>query len=445
MKFLIAEDDDSLREVLHLMITAQYAVEIMTAENGKRAIELIQSDGPFDIVICDYKMPLKSGADVYNFLRETYATTPFALVSADSTEFIAKVKTPTHFEQIIKPFDEDTFYSKIQKLLSLKNVPPQKNAHIPIELDLLRKVESTGVAIYIKLSESNFIKVLKPDALFTRHEYNRFLNKKIDHLYIELIDVKQFISNFRKNIFALIDWNNIDTTEAQRVLEHDWQLILEANRNIGWSDSISELCKENITKTIALASQQPEIKKFLEKFKLQNDKINLPVHCYQLVFMTTALLQELDWNSPATIRKMTFACLFHDMDINEVMFKNKIHILNSDNPEAEINQPINYTIFHHPQKAAVSMSNWSSCPADVDKIIYQHHEKFDGSGFPQKLNFLNLFPLAAVFIVAEDLIYHRIHSPNESLHDYVVQRESYYNRGDLKNIYEASVRLAKSI
>lgn len=445
MKFLIAEDEESLREILEFMVTAHYAVDVFTACNGQQAIDLLKNEGPFDLVICDYKMPLKTGADVYNFLRENHPTTPFLLVSADSSSFAAKVKTPTHFEQAEKPFDEDTLYSKIQKLLSLKSIPQQKNVHIPIQLDLLRKIESTGVALYIKLNENHFVKVLKPDALFTEQEYNRFVNKKLDRLYIELIDVKQFITSFRKNVFALIDWNNADTVEAEKALENDWQLILEANQNIGWTESIADLCKENITKTIALASRQPELKKFLEKFKTQSGKINMPAHCYQLVFMTTALLQELGWNSPATLRKLTFASLLHDMDINEVMFKNKIEILNSEKPESEINLPVNYTIYHHCQRAAVVMSNWSSCPTDVDKIIYQHHEKFDGTGFPQKLNFLNIYPLAAVFIVAEDLVYNKIHNPQESPHEFICKRERYYNRGDFKCIYEAAFRLTKSL
>ena len=443
MKFLILDDEEDLRDILTILITANFDVNIYQAQDGAQGIELLSDEGPFDLVICDYKMPHKNGFDVYSHLRNTSPQTPFLLVTADDKDFLKKVPNPVLFEHVSKPFNEDQLLEKIKSLLVKKELPQQKQIHIPIPLELLRKVENTGTALYIRLSENHFIKALKADALFNQFEYERFKRKKVEHLYIELIEIKQFISNFRRHIFSLVDWNNVDITEAQKVLEHDWELILEAHRNFGWSNTIAELSRENITRTLALIEREPHMKKYFERLKLENSKYKIPLHCYLLAFVTTALLKELGWNSPSTLRKMSFACLLHDIELNDVMFKNKLDVLVSEKMQHELNQPVNYAIFNHCTKAAEIVNHWSSCPPDVDKIILQHHEKLDGTGFPHKLNFLTIFPLAAVFILSEDLVYKKTESPGENLYSYLKQKESYYSRGDLKSVYQAALKVTE--
>ena len=81
MKFLIVDDDSDLLEVLSMIVVSNYNVEIVEAKDGQTAIDNIKSAGPFDLVICDYNMPHKNGADVYRELRKENAGTPSATVS----------------------------------------------------------------------------------------------------------------------------------------------------------------------------------------------------------------------------------------------------------------------------------------------------------------------------------------------------------------------------
>lgn len=444
MKFLIAEDEEDLREIISILVTSNYDISVHQAIDGENAIELIDSDGPFDLVISDFNMPNKNGYDVYEYLRSKQPNTPFLLITTDPAVFKARAKNATFCDFLDKPFNEDELTKKVERLFSQKQLNLQKQTHIAVNLEILRRIENPGVSLYIKLNEAQYIKVLKDDALFNEKEYVRFKNKKLTSLYVELIDIKQLIANFRKNVFAQTEWNNVDTTKALEHLETDWTLILDANRHFGWPESLAELAKENIAKTLALIEKNPDTKKVFEKLKSLENKNQLPPHCYALVLLTTAILKEVGWHSESTIRKMTFACLLHDMELNEMMFKNKINLLQSEKMEQELNQQTNYLIFNHALKAAEFVQNWSSCPSDVDKIIYQHHEKPDGSGFPQKLTFLNIFPLAAIFIMAEDLVYKQLTDSHVNLYEYFKQKDDFYNRGDLKKIYEATLTVIKN-
>jgi response regulator RpfG family c-di-GMP phosphodiesterase len=444
MKFLIVDDEEDIRDVLSMVITSNYDVNIYQALDGEHAIEVLNSDGPFDLVLCDYNMPNKNGAEVYTELRKQ-SNAPFILVSTDQEKFRKQVLSPTFFEGIIKPFSDKDLNDKIENLISQKNLPLQKESYLPVNIDFLEKIEFAGVPLYLKLNQSQFIKVLNDSVPFNSYEVVRFKNKKLSHLYVESVDVKTLISNFRKNVFSKIEWDSIDTHEAVASLQLDWSLILEASRNFGWSTSVTELAQENITKTMVLISRNPELDKIFERLQLSNSKRHVSPHCYSLVFLTSEILKELGWSSPRTLQKMSFACLLHDMELSDMMFEYKQELIKIDKLQAELNHQVNYKIFNHPIVAAEFVTNWSSCPPDVDKLILQHHEKLDGSGFPQKLNFLNIFSLAAVFIICEDLIYQNIHHPEKKLSHYLAEREEYYNRGDIKKIYTATMKVIQKI
>ncbi len=445
MKFLIVDDEEDIREVLSMMIQSNYDVQILQAVNGEHAIEMLQTEGPFDLVFSDLNMPKKNGVEVYKELRQVSPQTPFILITTEDKVFKTHIPQPTFYEFIDKPFTEDDLTKTIELVFSKKQIPTQKESYIPVSIDILRRVEYAGVSLYIRLNNSQYIKVLRENVAFNDMELVRFKNKKVSHLYIELLDFKIFISQFRKNVFSKAEWDKIDINEALGHLETDWKMIVEANKHFGWSESLSQLAKENISKTLAVMNQNAQLKKVVQKLKMDNMKNELPPHCYTLVFFTTSLLKELAWNSPSTVQKMTFACLLHDMDLTEVMFSNKLDLIEKNKLSSEINQQANYLIYNHTLQAAEFVHRWSGCPSDVDKIIVQHHEKFDGTGFPHKLNFLNIYPLAAVFIICEDMIYRKIYHPEENLKDYLISKESYYNHGDVKKIYAAALKMAETI
>lgn len=445
MKFLIADDEVDLLDLLELYLTENYQVELFRAENGKIAIEMIDQQGPFDLVICDFNMPEKNGADVYTHLRSLYPKTPFIVLSSEVQNFKKVITKPVLCDYLSKPYIDYDLTKKIETMLSQGLPETQKDSHLPVPLDTLKRLESLGVSLYLKLGQNHYIKVLKDNALFDENEYQRFKKKNLTHLHIELIDFKSFISQFRKNVFAKVDWQNISTDEAMNHLESDWNLICEGNRQFGWSDTLMNYAKENIAKTLALAKTNEQLKKIFDKLNLRENKSYLIPHAYSLVFMTTSLLQKLKWDSESTVQKFTFASLFHDIDLTETMFTNKLKLIQTNQLNVEVRIQTNYQIFNHPLRAADMMQRWSSCPPDVDRIIAQHHEQFDGTGFPHKLNFQTLFPLAGVFLLSEDLVYHKINTPNESLVDYLSKKESYYRRGDLKLIYDAALELARNI
>jgi len=72
MKILIAEDDLLLRKAYEKMFSHQTSLpeNIFLAENGKKAVELIEKENP-QLVLLDLMMPEMSGFDVLEHLNKT--------------------------------------------------------------------------------------------------------------------------------------------------------------------------------------------------------------------------------------------------------------------------------------------------------------------------------------------------------------------------------------
>ena len=79
-KILVTDDDQTSRESMQKVLERDgYVVEI--AEDVDRALEQLR-DNHFDLIVCDYRMPEKTGLDLLRELRGFDMQVPVLLVSA---------------------------------------------------------------------------------------------------------------------------------------------------------------------------------------------------------------------------------------------------------------------------------------------------------------------------------------------------------------------------
>lgn len=85
MKILVV-DDDALAGEMTAAVLEGLGHEYVLAENGVEAMDKLNGEGPFDMVISDMNMPLVSGIDLFREIREQGITLPFILLSGDDPE-----------------------------------------------------------------------------------------------------------------------------------------------------------------------------------------------------------------------------------------------------------------------------------------------------------------------------------------------------------------------
>lgn len=106
MKILVVDDDAMAGEMTTAVLEDAGHVVVMV-ENGMEAVEKIDSDDAFDMVVSDMNMPLVSGIDLFRMLRDQNVDIPFILLTGDSPDPLM-AEEPDLDDCVMKDFSLDT-------------------------------------------------------------------------------------------------------------------------------------------------------------------------------------------------------------------------------------------------------------------------------------------------------------------------------------------------
>ncbi|GAB1258197.1 response regulator [Aurantivibrio plasticivorans] len=119
LRVLIAEDDNYSADLLKEILTDLKITNLELASDGNQALaKIFQAEEGFDLVLCDWNMPGKTGLEVHQLMRADarYAKTIFMLVSAVSEgEQIRTAIQQGVNDYVVKPVDEDILKKKISR------------------------------------------------------------------------------------------------------------------------------------------------------------------------------------------------------------------------------------------------------------------------------------------------------------------------------------------
>lgn len=118
-RVLIIDDEALIGRSIQRALSRTY--EVVVADSGARAIDILKADPGFDCVLCDLQMPEVSGMEVYEWVeREAAAVAPRFVFMTGGTftdrarEFMARVPS----DRIEKPFDMPLLRSVVDKVAS---------------------------------------------------------------------------------------------------------------------------------------------------------------------------------------------------------------------------------------------------------------------------------------------------------------------------------------
>ena len=218
-RVLIVDDNEHNRTILRDMLT-HAGISAEEASNGLEAMEILDKDRAFDVVLMDYNMPYLNGLDITRAMREKFKLNPeeqpIVLLhsSSDDQNIQSACKELGIHHRIMKPVKMEAFFrvlNNIHKVDAGDNQPVKESVEKP-----------TAEALTVLVAEDNQVNLFLIKELLGQ----MFPGVKI----MEAVNGKQAVEKFREKRPDLVlldiqmpECDGYQVTRAIRKLERGLQ------------------------------------------------------------------------------------------------------------------------------------------------------------------------------------------------------------------------------
>lgn len=439
MKILIVEDDPDIRELISFTIASHFDVETIEKESGKQTTTFLAKNNDIDFLITDIDMKYGSGSDLIDIVEKNGLKTSVFVCSG-------KVERHTGLKQkkcvkifINKPFIVEPLIAELQKNLGKNHTI--RSPYVPVKIRALLKAGRLTNDIYIKLGGEKYVKILKDGDYFNVPDAEHYTTKNIEKLYIKRSELDRYLLNLVKEVTSMqLVKGPKQIEEAFEVSTRALSLIRDISKQVGFSESIQDLTKASATLVAKTIKSEPKLSAIFEKLRSEDKSAYIVDHSVILANVACGIAGLLGWASESTFYKLTLAGFLHDITIKDY----ELATVNDLDDVLRIGVIEKFSMLQmdeyskHPITAAEILSQFSNVPQDVDHIIRQHHERPDGTGFPEGMTYKEISPISAVFIFSEHLVNFMIEpQSNGNIETFCALNANYYSVGFFEEVLNA--------
>ncbi|MBC7396409.1 MAG: HD domain-containing protein [Bdellovibrionales bacterium] len=442
IKILILEDEPQLHDRIAFILESIPGVVLKQA-SGRAEAEAILSVADHDIalLIIDYRQaPLATLTELQKKAK--------GIDCIFSLEDLKSELPPLGWSvyATIKRSDiPDTLPGKVESWRA-EQVETGDNAglgsgYCRIKTKLLLDVSPLYSDIYVKLSESKYIKVLNQGDIFDEEDLKKYADqKKLDYMYLLKESSHEFVQKYVLFIKQLIKASKpIPINELAFMHTSVQESVQELTNKLGFTAEVQELARTQIELTVKSMGKSPSLKNMLRLLEGQKGKY-LADHSFLTGYIACAIASQMEWSSKSTFTKLTLAAFMHDIVLTETLAAcETIAEAQALSPtETELRE-----FSRHPYRVAEMVRSMIEVPPDVDAIIFQHHEAPNGGGFPRGITSNHISPLSAVFIVSHDLAKAYLKEQESfSIDGFLKSVQSKYSQNGFRKILSAAANLA---
>ncbi|MDR1912593.1 MAG: response regulator [Helicobacteraceae bacterium] len=120
MKILVVDDSSTMRRIIKNTLTRLKFLDLLEAENGAQAWEVLVQNADVGVLITDWNMPEMNGLELVKKVRaeQKYVDLPIIMVTTEGgkTEVITALKAGVN-NYIVKPFTPEVLKEKLEAVL----------------------------------------------------------------------------------------------------------------------------------------------------------------------------------------------------------------------------------------------------------------------------------------------------------------------------------------
>lgn len=456
---LVDPDDKWLASAKKFFEENFYNVKV--ANNGKSAQLLLYNEKFFGIVL-NVLTERHNGLQVLKFIKTNHPSLKVIMTAdqvpeeeIDSEDALTpdRLKKMGATDVMVRPFELEGAKKALEGHQSVVEmvaaVPKRKGQSEEEEVDAQdEKFTKLNINefytsqallfdIYIKLKSNRFLKILHAGDTFSKERIDHYKTEKnVEWLYFEKKEAHKYVkynNHFAKKIMGN---SKIKGDKKVKLMQNISEKFLEQAFTEGMKPQIIDQGKEICENMFEMVQKQEDLYKVLRDY--QDFDPQAFTHAYLTTIFSTSIIKQFEWQSRTTIECTAMACLFHDIG----MMKCPEEIRTKKFAEMDDAEKAEY--FKHPEYGLELIDGNSMINNSVKQIILQHHEHFDGTGFPFAKRGSKILTLSNIVCLANDftnIIQDEDLKPVEALKKFLQNRQNltWYNSLIVENLIKVFV------
>ena len=421
MKYNILCIDDNKNNLytLNALLSTVENIKCVEALNAKEALHILLKQ-PIDLILCDVQMPDINGFELAKIIRSNKKTKdiPIIFVTAvfKNDEFIKYGFEMGAVDYITKPIDDNQLLNKITLYLKISE---QKNELLSSKKRFYDIAQSIGEGIYT-LDLENKTTFINNEALnLLGFKKSELFGKPIhDYIHYKDLDNKQIVAS---------DCNIHKTMLSGDVYKNDNDILVKKDGTFLNVSIVATplFIDNNIVGSVTIFKDKTVQNKVeaLEHEKIKNQE--------QIILSMIDMIEARDSYTAGHTRRVSDYCVLiaKEMDYS----KDEIELLRDaawlhdigkiSTPDSVLLKPsklnnMEYSLIKEHLTSGYEMLKSIDQYKVIAEIIREHHERYDGAGYPQGLKGDEIIPLSRIMIVADAfdaMTTNRVYKPRKTI------------------------------
>ncbi|MCF8060822.1 MAG: response regulator [Bacteriovoracaceae bacterium] len=447
VKIMLVDDEPEILSLLEIMLESEFDISIVKANNGLEAQEVLKTNDDIKIILSDYSMPKSTGGELYQY-NISQSNIPFILMTTGSVEeyeeFSSFYDDNSLNEFIEKPADDEKIFNSIGNILTeldqtKKNPSPeegsfQKKDYKKVKPHFLTRFAQKDFDLFLEIGEDKFVQVVTSKNKDMKTVIKHYEPKNIEYFFLKKNDYEEFLQHTKELLES--DSTKEQSPPDQEVTFAAIDLAFSVAQEHLDALKIGKIHQEFVNRSMdrLLTDMKDNKDLFLILKSYLSKKDYLVEHSILNIYFSSYLLNKLNWSNDQTVKQMMYACFYHDLEIRDQRL-GKVSGLD------QLTDPDDLKIVkEHPAKAAEHLEGLEGINHDAFKIILDHHELPDGSGFPQGLSASTLPPMSCVFILSHHIVDFLIDNQFQTqyLATKIQEMEGIWDQGNFKRVFNCA-------
>ena len=266
------------------------------------------------------------------------------------------------------------------------------NEFVPVPVSKIEPDKTLESDIYLRI-DNKFIKYKPAGEEISGEKINFLLEKEVLSVFVAIAQLETFMNWLKQSREEVVNEMVEEVGEEYReVVEKREDLkekVYETFANLEMDSGIVEVLQNQVNEFVAFVSEEKIPKQVLANLMKHNESI--ADHSVNTANLSVFLAMVLGHGNHKTLEDIYMGALFHDYGkakIPQEVLENKANVR------------YNQAIQDHPNKGCKIIKNIENISPAVIKIVQQHHEQYNGNGFPKGLKNDEIFGLAKIVSIA---------------------------------------------